>query len=253
MAKRLRTRDHLLLGLAMATDFLVPAVFRAARGLPPEEFYLWSRPRYKKRAFTMMVKRLLKTGSIEKVIKNGKPYFSLADKNLQYKREFSLFSMRHKGWDRRWRLVIFDIPEEKKSIRNNLRQKLYELGFGRLQRSIYISPYDLATDLAEFLKSQKLLGLAFVLTAKHELMGDPKDLANLVWNLDKLNKKYEKLLSKIKLTELMEIGLRKTREKIRELRTDFLEILAEDPILPIELLPENWVGEVVKSKLTGNI
>ncbi|MBI2097377.1 MAG: CRISPR-associated endonuclease Cas2 [Candidatus Vogelbacteria bacterium] len=45
-------------------------------------------------------------------------------------------------WDKKWRLVIFDVPERKRRARNALRQKLVELGFRELQRSVFIHPYD---------------------------------------------------------------------------------------------------------------
>jgi len=45
------------------------------------------------------------------------------------------------GWDKKWRLVIFDIPEKIKRGREALRDKLKELGFFKLQHSVWIYPY----------------------------------------------------------------------------------------------------------------
>lgn len=44
-------------------------------------------------------------------------------------------------WDKKWRVVIFDIPEKKKMAREALRNKLKELGFLELQKSVFIHPY----------------------------------------------------------------------------------------------------------------
>lgn len=44
-------------------------------------------------------------------------------------------------WDEKWRVVLFDIPEEKKWARDALRQKLVEIGFRELQKSVLIYPY----------------------------------------------------------------------------------------------------------------
>lgn len=41
------------------------------------------------------------------------------------------------SWDRTWRIVIFDIPEQKKRARDGLARKLKELGFFKLQRSVF--------------------------------------------------------------------------------------------------------------------
>ncbi|MEX1995366.1 MAG: hypothetical protein WD887_01150 [Candidatus Saccharimonadales bacterium] len=46
-----------------------------------------------------------------------------------------------KQWDQRWRLVIFDVPEEHKQARNALSRKLRELGFQPLQRSVWVHPF----------------------------------------------------------------------------------------------------------------
>lgn len=47
-----------------------------------------------------------------------------------------------KKWDREWRVVIFDIPEKFKKAREALRHKLKNLGFLKLQESVFILPYE---------------------------------------------------------------------------------------------------------------
>ncbi|MBI2024095.1 hypothetical protein HYT00_01785 [Candidatus Giovannonibacteria bacterium] len=46
-----------------------------------------------------------------------------------------------KKWDKKWRMVLFDIPESKKKIRDSLRRKLKGLGFLEFQKSVFIYPY----------------------------------------------------------------------------------------------------------------
>lgn len=45
-------------------------------------------------------------------------------------------------WDGKWRMVIFDIPEKKRLARNILRDKLKQIGFYKLQKSVFIYPYE---------------------------------------------------------------------------------------------------------------
>jgi hypothetical protein len=47
-----------------------------------------------------------------------------------------------KRWDKKWRLVIFDIAQLKKSHREAFRGKLKELGFYLLQKSVWVHPFD---------------------------------------------------------------------------------------------------------------
>ncbi|MBI4159615.1 hypothetical protein HY504_00410 [Candidatus Wolfebacteria bacterium] len=47
-----------------------------------------------------------------------------------------------KHWDGLWRVVIFDIPEGLKRGRDALAEKLVQLGFRHLQKSVFIFPYE---------------------------------------------------------------------------------------------------------------
>lgn len=44
-------------------------------------------------------------------------------------------------WDRRWRIVIYDIPEKHKTARNLINLKLRSLGCFQLQKSTWITPF----------------------------------------------------------------------------------------------------------------
>lgn len=54
--------------------------------------------------------------------------------------------------DNMWKIVIFDIPETKRNIRNTLRSKLKALGFKKWQESIWISPYKIDIRIEEEFK-----------------------------------------------------------------------------------------------------
>lgn len=46
-----------------------------------------------------------------------------------------------KIWDRNFRVIVFDIPETKKSARDSLRGKMKELGCIRFNDSVWVYPY----------------------------------------------------------------------------------------------------------------
>lgn len=73
------------------------------------------------------------------------------EKVLKYKVD-DLSINRPKRWDRKWRLVVFDIPEKQKQARNLLSAKLKELGFKTIQKSVYIYPYP-CLDEIEFIRT----------------------------------------------------------------------------------------------------
>ncbi|MCR4312032.1 MAG: CRISPR-associated endonuclease Cas2 [Candidatus Uhrbacteria bacterium] len=62
-------------------------------------------------------------------------------------------------------LVMFDIPERQKKLRREIGNFLLNAGFIRLQRSVYISPFDAFQPLREWLKLRKLEGCSVVYRA----------------------------------------------------------------------------------------
>ena len=64
---------------------------------------------------------------------------------------------RPKRWDKKWRILIFDIPERRRSMRIRLRIVLAEIGFVRLQDSVWAYPYD-CEDLVMLLKAEYRVG-----------------------------------------------------------------------------------------------
>jgi DNA-binding transcriptional regulator PaaX len=52
-----------------------------------------------------------------------------------------LLLLGKKRWDRLWRIVAFDVPENRKSSRDLFRRDLIRLGFFPFQKSIYATPF----------------------------------------------------------------------------------------------------------------
>lgn len=80
----------------------------------------------------------------EKFNKDGSITLVLSEKGREYALTYELDSLtipKPRQWDRKWRIIIFDIPEEDKKIRETLRFHLRHLGFKELQKSVFIYPY----------------------------------------------------------------------------------------------------------------
>ena len=88
---------------------------------------------------------LRKQGCINFTMKNHQIYISLTEKGKKKTGMLQIDSLkinRPKIWDKKWRLIIFDIAELKKIYREAFRGKLKELGFYPLQKSVWIFPFD---------------------------------------------------------------------------------------------------------------
>lgn len=45
-------------------------------------------------------------------------------------------------WDGKWRIILFDIPEKQKRLRDTLRMRLKQLGLIELQKSVFVHPFE---------------------------------------------------------------------------------------------------------------
>ncbi len=60
---------------------------------------------------------------------------------------------KNKKWDGKWRVLIFDIPENRRFDRTSIRQALISIGFMRLQDSVWIYPYS-CEEIVSLLKAE---------------------------------------------------------------------------------------------------
>lgn len=94
-------------------------------------------------------------------------------------------------WDGRWRLVIFNVPETKRDIRDRIRRGLSKLGMGILQPSVWISPKDIKNEIENLRKRLNLTNTLkyFEVTRNNSL---DKTIIEKSWNLPGLEDDYKK-------------------------------------------------------------
>ena len=115
-------------------------------------------------------KRLIDSGHLES--KDG--FVSLTSKG-----EFALRQIlqhtntlpRPKRWDGKWRLIIFDISESRRGIRDRVRATLVSIGFVRLQQSVWVYPYP-CDDFLVLLKADFKIGKDVLYLVADEVEGD---------------------------------------------------------------------------------
>lgn len=202
-------------------------------------------PDYKPVSITQMVSRMVRVKEIEKrVNKKGEVVLKLTTKGGRILDEtIPLRRWQRKRWDGRWRMVIFDIEEIKRNLRDALRHKLKSLGFGMWQRSVYITPHDVFREMNEFLESKGLREVAVCLEVKR-LGGDERVLAAKAFRLLAINKDYEWVADRSEELswELSEgkISPKKAKRQFRKIWEKYREVQLKDPYLPKELLGEDW-------------
>lgn len=110
--------------------------------------------KYPKRKVANTFYRLKQEGLIE-IKRTGKQfYINLTEHGKKKAGRFQIDALRikrPKKWDGKYRLVIFDISQLKKFLREVFRGKLKELGFYQLQKSVWVHAFDCEAEI-ELLK-----------------------------------------------------------------------------------------------------
>lgn len=80
----------------------------------------------------------------EKNNKDGTTTLILSENGKQKALKFNINNLEIKKpnkWDEKWRVVMFDVPEKLRRLRDSLRLHFREIGFLELQKSVFVHPY----------------------------------------------------------------------------------------------------------------
>jgi len=103
--------------------------------------------------------RLEQKSLIRRDLQNGRFILTAAGKGYAKKLDAyeRITVKKPRTWDGKWRIVIFDIWERRRSTRNRLRYLLQKIGFKKVQHSVWVYPYDCEEMLA-FIRTDLRLG-----------------------------------------------------------------------------------------------
>ena len=199
---------------------------------------------YRKSTFQDSICQLLAAGQIERRIEKGEVFYQLTSRGWEgFKEKVSFWKLAEKPWDGFWRLVIFDITEERRIKRDRLRKKLKELGFAQWQRSVYLTPHSFEKEMREFLKAGEFEG-AVCLVASGLGKEEDRQLAFNVWNLGELEEEYLDFCKEAE--SLVRKQGKILGQEVKDLWFRYNMILEKEPFLPKALLPRDWPASRAK-------
>ena len=112
--------------------------------------------KFRKDRFLQDLKRLQRRELVDyNILPDGQVKIRLQSAGRKKVLQFELDEInikRPRNWDKKWRLVVFDIPVKKRTAANAFNLKLKILGFHNLQKSIFIYPFP-CEDEVEFVAS----------------------------------------------------------------------------------------------------
>lgn len=117
-----------------------------------------------RRSLREAIQKLYRSNLVsEKHHADGSITIVLSKEGKQQALRYSLKEMivtKPSKWDGKWRMVIFDIPEYQKKLRNAFRGHIKNLGFIELQKSAFVFPYDAKRELdfiIEFYRAKQFI------------------------------------------------------------------------------------------------
>jgi len=146
---------------------------------PLESHYDWlaRKGQLKRRQYRDCLRGLEARGVLKIVEENNRKFIKLTKKGalkvLLAKAQVKI----EKCWDGKWRVLVFDIPEDFHFIRDHFRNLLKQNHFIKLQASVFISPYSLNREAIRYLQKTGLI--KFVRIMKVEEMDDDSDLKKM--------------------------------------------------------------------------
>jgi phenylacetic acid degradation operon negative regulatory protein len=166
-----------------------------------------------------------------------------------------------RGWDRRWRLVSFAIPESMRTARDALRDHLLALGGAAVQPGIYVSPHRWDDEVRAEAERLGLTGHVVLASTDDLSVGgvtDPRSIVARLWPLDELAERYEAFIDTYRDVPEQLDAMRRRGQRISEhdflpgvlhLAIRFNSCFELDPLLPPELLPRPWPGKEARELL----
>ena len=169
---RIKNLEKIILG-TVATAGLLSVALLAPNALQALKLLGWKPHRRQREVIVRSRSRLIKHGLLTH---DEKGFLKLTPKGETKLRELEQreYKLPHpKCWDKKWRVLIFDIPEKRKYLREKIRNTLGAIGFSQLQKSVWVYPYD-CEDLIALLKADFKVGRDLLYLVVDEMENDKK-------------------------------------------------------------------------------
>ena len=174
-AKRNQIRDVILLSAyaAIGVSMMIMTP-NAMRLLKHVEKVIGPSPSLKRRV-SQKYSELIAQWIFKRIDSPRGPRIELTEKGRKLAEELAmrdeLRPEKQKKWDYKWRIIMFDIWERRRNVRDELRRTLKEFGFIKVQNSAWAYPYP-CEKLLVFLRTHLRLGHGILYVVADEIEYD---------------------------------------------------------------------------------
>jgi phenylacetic acid degradation operon negative regulatory protein len=212
---------------------------------------LWGGDSHSSRtAYHMAVGRLRKQGLIASRQTDGLPILELTEEGES---RTSASRIPYRLWKRRWcglwYVLVYDVPEKQRRLRDALRGFLRRKRMGCLQKSVWVSAHDVRPDYDDLVQAVGIDSVSFLVEAQNVLGRRDQDIVLRAWDFDRLGAIHawycEVCHHNAAVLCSGNVSLEQIRIMAREEVSAFLAAMQEDPMLPRELHPAGYSGPLV--------
>ena len=135
----------------VAASLLMPGLPKILTPAYKKQHKRWGH--FNRRILKAALKRMQTGGVIEEIEQDGEIVFKLSEKGKLklFKYRLEDLELNQNSWDKKWRLVAYDIPKGKKNQAEAFRTLLKKMNFLQLQKSLWLTPFPCSNEI-EFLK-----------------------------------------------------------------------------------------------------
>ena len=150
-------------------------------------------------------------------------------------------------WDGMWRTISFTLGEDRKSQRNELREAVTALGAALVMPGLYVHASDWTPwldDAIERLEVRDAVVTSEISRWTVRGLEAPRAIAAHLWPLHEIADGYTGFVTRHESSARLAVDHDEVPSLAEAVRAvaDFERCIRNDPLLPYELLPEDWPG-----------
>jgi phenylacetic acid degradation operon negative regulatory protein len=210
----------------------------------------WNNSMPRHRAYWRAVQRLQKAGFVARITREGQPFLRVTPEGRA-----RLGDLEHpeQHWNRKWNGVwyalMYDVPEKRWAYREALRGFLKRMRMGQLQRSVWITPWDIRAEFNDLALGAGVRDYAHLVEFRTTLGEGSDRMVEHAWDFSALTARQhwfcrtceERLREIARSSPSAETLTALHREEREALRA----VMFGDPLLPRKLWPSSYMGEDV--------
>jgi phenylacetic acid degradation operon negative regulatory protein len=150
-------------------------------------------------------------------------------------------------WDGIWYVIMYDVPEKERALRNSFRHICRNWKMGLLQKSVWLTPHDIRAPFRDLQEVSLLPQYSFLMAMRTVLGLSSRELVLTAWNMIALEDYQHRYLKEVASASRYLLAMEDaSREELSNLLMQemlhYSTIMCHDPLLPRTLWLEGYPG-----------